>query len=135
MRSFFVGPTTKSIFPATRIEESDHGGLSALLFDDESPRDKLLSALATFGEEHGRTDEDGLVWPSDSSITIAYRLIDTFSDDPAVPLPEYTVPNGDGGILFEWNRGPSAIHIEIDEHGSMELVTYQDGMTVLAETF
>lgn len=64
-------------------------------------------------------EEDGLEMPSREIITEACKFSKQMSRE-AIPAPISVVPNGDGGIVFEWRDGHIFETIEIYADGLKE---------------
>lgn len=69
--------------------------------------------------------------PSLVSVNTAVKLLTTF------PMPEApsVVPNGDGGISFEWERGEMLVGIEIDREGGVRQTIFQGAKLVYSQDF
>ena len=77
-------------------------------------------------------DNDGLGWPSRSVLASAYSLACKMRN-LGEPVPSNIVPNGDGGVVFEWRGGPTYIKVEIDKDGSGECLGFTHGTLVFRE--
>lgn len=91
--------------------------------------------LVEWGRDPGQLADDNLVPPSraavDSAVQKAQEWRDTReSDDEFVPSPQWVVPNGDGGIVFEWREESTAAVIEILDDGSRVCAIFEDGKLV-----
>lgn len=78
-----------------------------------------------WGRRPGREeDEDGLVWPSLTAVGRACDLA-AFLQDIWRP-PDRVVPDGDGGIAFEWYRDLDSISINVQEDGTIEALCFEN---------
>jgi hypothetical protein len=91
--------------------------------------DKLTDSLIAWGLRSAEDDDDGLEWPSRSLLASAYRLACKMRNTN-VPAPSNTVPNGEGGIAFEWRAGPFFTKIEVGKDGSLEFLSFNHGKLV-----
>lgn len=69
--------------------------------------------------------------PTLASINTAVKLLTT------LPMPEApsVVPNGDGGISFEWERGQMLVGIEIDQGGGVRQTIFLGARLVHSQDF
>jgi hypothetical protein len=74
-------------------------------------------------------DEDGIEWPSRSVLTLAYQLACNMRNS-GVQVPSNIVPNGEGGVVFEWRAGPYYVKIEVDKDSSSEYLAFNSGTLV-----
>lgn len=65
-------------------------------------------------------DEDGYVSPSIVSIKLASKFLDAFTTN-SLPVPNWVVTNGDGGIVINFESTDHKMAIEFDESGTQEL--------------
>ncbi len=79
-----------------------------------------LRTLAEWARDPEGLEEDGLLPPSPAALGAAVRLVKAL-DSKTMPPLQWLVPNGDGGIVFEWRQDSFAEKIEILDDGS---VTY-----------
>ncbi len=85
--------------------------------------------LIEWGKDPSRLEDDGIEPPSGAIIGLACDLVRTMRDK-GLPPPLRVVPDGDGGIAFEWKNGPVFQTIEIEEDGSIELITFENSRLV-----
>jgi hypothetical protein len=93
--------------------------------------DATLSKLLQ--DPDSSVDPDSIA-PSPTSIRVAMRLsalLKFLGDD----LPSAVVPDGSGGMIFEWQSGPTSRWLEIADTGAMEHVLIRDGQRVFRRTF
>lgn len=79
--------------------------------------DSQMKAWLSHPEEE---DEDGYVSPSLVSIKLASRLLDACKAN-SLPVPNWVVTNGDGGIVVNFESRDRKMAIEFDESGTQEL--------------
>ncbi|MHB1421927.1 MAG: hypothetical protein ACYC3I_01780 [Gemmataceae bacterium] len=82
--------------------------------------------LVEWGRDPSRFAEDGLAPPSAKAIGAACQIA-LFLRDYDYDAPLRVVPNGDGGIVFERSQGEIFETIEIQEDGSYEWATFNNG--------
>lgn len=93
------------------------------------------SKLIEWGRDPGQVADDDLVLPSHAAVDLAVQKAQVWrdareSDDEFVPSPQWVVPNGDGGIVFEWREESTAAVIEILDDGSVDCAIFEDGKLV-----
>ena len=91
--------------------------------------------LVEWGRDPEELADDDLVPPSHAAVDSAVQEAKVWrdareSDDEFVPLPQWVVPNGDGGIVFEWREGSIARVIEILDDGSVDCAIFEDNKLV-----
>lgn len=91
--------------------------------------------LVEWGRDPGQVADDDLVPPSPAAVDSAVQKAQVWrdareSDDEFVPLPQWVVPNGDGGIVFEWREGSIARVVEILDNGSVDCAIFEDNKLV-----
>lgn len=91
--------------------------------------------LVEWGRDPEELADDDLVPPSHAAVDSAVQEAQVWrdareSDDEFVPLPQWVVPNGDGGIVFEWREGSIARVIEILDDGSVDCAIFEDNKLV-----
>lgn len=80
--------------------------------------------LIEWGRQGGREDEDGVVWPSATTVGRARDLVGCLQD--ICRPPDRVIPNGDGGVAFEWYRGLDSVSIGIEEDGTVEVLRFEN---------
>ncbi|MBN1345416.1 MAG: hypothetical protein JXQ73_22170 [Phycisphaerae bacterium] len=102
----------------------------------EAYRDEWQQLIDTKLVEWGRNprqlEEDDLVAPSVDSVEVACQVAMYFRDDGA-PSPDWVVPNGDGGIVFERSLGTLTKTLEVLQDGSIESIDYRDSKIIRRE--
>jgi hypothetical protein len=88
---------------------------------DKMMDDKLLS---WFGPHVDERDEDGLEWPSRASLASAYNLAKALRGSGA-PAPSGVVPNGEGGVAFEWRQGKLFASLEVKKNAPPEIMVFE----------
>ena len=91
-----------------------------------------VSVLATLKEWAGNPEllrDDGVIEPSLASIYIAIDLATRWRDQEDPP-PQRVVPNGDGGIAFEWWSNSKSVTIEFFEDGEVEVARFADAKLI-----
>lgn len=87
--------------------------------------DKTLRQLKSWmGDQDNLADED-LVPPSDETIEQATKLVKRLRDSSFVS-PMAVVPDGEGGIMFEWRILNVFKSLEVSADGTVELLTFVD---------
>ncbi len=67
--------------------------------------------------------------PTADARDMAVQCCNFFADQEA-PEPSRAIPNGDGGIIFEWESAVCYVSVEVDADGGWECIVYQDGKIV-----
>ena len=93
------------------------------------------SKLIEWGRDPKELADDDLVPPTPAAVDSAVQEAQVWrdareSDDEFVPLPQWVVPNGDGGIVFEWREGSIARVVEILDDGSVDCAIFEDKKVV-----
>ncbi len=91
--------------------------------------------LVEWGRDPGQLADDNLVPPSRAAVDSAVQEAQVWrdareSDDEFVPSPQWVVPSGDGGIVFEWRGESTSAVIEILDDGSVDCAIFEDGRLV-----
>lgn len=112
-------------FTAEEIEP-DILASSAQKRDEEDERwSAMTDQLIHWGYEESDFEVEGLVAPSHIAISRAGKFISMMRNNDW-SLPTGIIADGEGGIVLENKQDPFYERIEIDELGSMKLVTFQD---------
>jgi hypothetical protein len=82
------------------------------------------------GGSHAGVNDGDLQWPARDVLSEAYNLACRMRDS-AVPVPSNIVPNGEGGIVFEWRRGPFFRVVEMGSDRSLEVRQFERSKLVL----
>jgi hypothetical protein len=84
----------------------------------------FVEMLERWMQAPGKTDEDGLVYPTADAIESAAEMIGRFRSQHEKP-PTRLVVDGDGGVAMRWIDGDSIASIEINEDGTGEALWFQ----------
>lgn len=115
--------------PQTRVE-SECLLVSYAPEEDVSAWNELSDSLIGWALHCEEDDEgDGLKWPSRALLAKAYSVACAMRD-AKVPVPSNVVPNGEGGVAFEWQVGPYFTKIELAKDGSSEFLAFDHGKLV-----
>jgi len=75
------------------------------------------------------------VQPADGEFTPPEPWLVEAASDQSLQLraaglqaPDFVVPDGDGGLAFEWRAGATTRSLAVEHDGSMTLLSFQDGM-------
>lgn len=87
--------------------------------------------LIEWGRDPRQLVDDDLVPPSHAVVDLAVQMAQVWRDarefdGQFLPSPQWVVPNGDGGIVFEWSEGSIAAVVEILGDGSVDYATFED---------
>jgi hypothetical protein len=106
------------------------GAWSLLNTENATAWNQLTDSLVGWGLRYAEDDDDELEWPSRSLLASAYSLARRMRDQD-VPAPSNIVPNGEGGVAFEWRAGRLFTEIEVAKDGSSEFLAFDHGKLVL----
>ncbi|MBI3837664.1 MAG: hypothetical protein HY288_06995 [Planctomycetia bacterium] len=85
--------------------------------------------LVEWGRNPRELEDDGLKAPApvaiEKAIELSKRLRKTSS-----PAPTTIVPDGIGGIVFEYRHGGNAATLRISSSGAVEFVEFRDGALI-----
>lgn len=102
------------------------------VWEDEAGRerwDETVDRLIGWWKSVADLEEDDLVPPArpviESALRIAPRLCDV-----KTPPPLRIVPDGEGGIAFEWRHGNVFISMQLDEDNTVTLLRFEDSRLV-----
>ena len=85
--------------------------------------------LLRWWESPSALEDDGLKAPARTVLDTAIQQSSTWRDN-GVPAPSSVVPDGDGGITFEWRNGGFLSRVEILETLEVDLYIIRDGKLV-----
>ena len=88
--------------------------------------------IIEWGCRYAGVKDDDLEWPTRDVLAAAYELARKLQE-ANVPVPSNIVPNGEGGIVFEWRHGPILRVIEGDKDGSFEFLEFRQSRLVIRE--
>ena len=122
---------SESVEPRVRTAAADEGMLSSGRSHEnrrgwESVIDRQL---IEWGRGLDGLECDDIRPPSAVSIRAAIDIA-RFMRDEAESAPVRVVPNGEGGIVFEWAEGREFETVEIDEEGLVEICRFVDSRLV-----
>jgi hypothetical protein len=100
--------------------------------DHRSWNDLIDGRLAEWERQPELLDDEGVEPPSGDIIRLAIGLAQ-FLRDRHVPPPERVVPDANGGLAFEWLKGPVSESIEISDDGSVEYLRFEEGRLTTSE--
>lgn len=87
-------------------------------------------SLVEWGRSPEGLAEIDLIPPTTAAIQVACKLAMWFRDRN-LPAPTRTMPDGDGGLVFERRMGSQVESIEIDSEGLAEYVLVRSGSVVM----
>ncbi len=90
-------------------------------------RTVIDTTLTKWVREPLQLDDDGLKAPSAELISLAEEFAQ-YCATHAVDAPLRIVPDGSGGIVFEWKLGPHFTMVELRADGRMELMCYRNSV-------
>jgi hypothetical protein len=98
-------------------------------FDDDAWQRVVGYQLIKWVRNPGELEDDGLKAPTpaaiEKAIEISKRLLESSS-----PPPTTIVPDGIGGIVFEYRYGENARTLRVSSSGLVEFVEFQDGALI-----
>jgi hypothetical protein len=92
-------------------------------------RDILDHVLVEWARDHSALDDTDFDSPSDQVIAAACQFAQNFRDN-GLPSPTRVVPDGDGGICFEWCAGCLSVSLEISETLSVEMLQFRNNRLI-----
>jgi hypothetical protein len=121
---------SKAVSESETRAEGEHLLVRYASKENVSAWDKLNDSLIDWGLHCEENDEgDGLEWPSRPLLASAYSLACAMRD-AEVPAPSSIVPDGEGGVAFEWRAGSYFTKIELGKDGSSEFLAFDNGKLV-----
>ena len=98
-------------------------------------QDIIDKKLIEWGRNPEELADDDLVPPSHAAVDSAVRKAQEWRDareydNGFVPSPQWVVPNGDGGIVFEWREESTSAVVEVFDDGSAECAIFEDNKLV-----
>ena len=85
--------------------------------------------LIEWGKDTSKLEDEDFKPPTIQSITKAIKFAKS-KRDKLVPSPLRTVPNGDGGIVFERRNGSTFETVEFDENGLQEHSVFENSKLI-----
>lgn len=86
---------------------------------------QITDLFIVWGNEPELLEEDGITAPTPEAISNACLIVIDLRGQN-FPPPMRVVPNGEGGIVFEWQTGQSFSSYEISHNGAGECRTFDD---------
>ena len=86
--------------------------------------------LIEWGKDPSKLKDEDFKPPTIKSITKAIGFAKE-TRDKLLPPPLRTVPNGDGGIVFERRDGEIFQKLEVDENGQLEFSAFENSKLIL----
>lgn len=93
--------------------------------DHERWRDVINEPLIDWGKDPGQLDDGIIRPPSREIVTLASEYGMMVLRENRVPAPDNVVPDGDGGIAFNWYSDNDLTTIEFGEDGTIELIVFE----------
>ena len=90
----------------------------------------IIDRFASFC--HAGAEDDGLEWPARDVWSDAYKLACRMRD-AGVPVPFNIVPNGEGGVAFEWRKGTNLMEVEMGSDRSLEFRHFRNAKLVFRD--
>ena len=97
---------------------------AASLSQEQSGWNVALEKLQRWSFEPSALFDEDIVAPSPAALEAAVALATEFKNEGLVP-PQWVVPSGDGGIVFEHREGVVAEVLEISDDGAAELLRFR----------
>jgi hypothetical protein len=119
------GPVTE---PETRAE-GEHLLVRYAPEENTTAWSQWTDSLIGWGVRYAEDDDD-VVWPNRALLATAYKLACRMRDED-VPAPWNVVPDGEGGIAFEWRAGRHFAKLVVATDGSLEFLAFSQGKLVL----
>lgn len=94
--------------------------------------DKLLHRFASYVFDV--RDDDDLEWPGRDPLAVACRVAQDLRNAGVAP-PTGVVPDGEGGLAFEWRNADLFSSLEVKKDGSVELRQFHGGRLLRRQRF
>ena len=94
---------------------------------------KLVDTLADWERDPDDLEDEGVEPPDVPAIRLASDLAEMMRDRNIEP-PGRKVPNGDGGLLFQWRSDQTTWTVEFDIDGSVESSLVRSGRLVCRQS-
>jgi hypothetical protein len=107
----------------------------AVLGNGASPAawQKILDrTLIAWSRDPRELEDDGLRAPTSEILALAGEFA-MFCQRQGMAAPLRVVPDGAGGIAFEWKMAPSFVTVEIHADGRMEMMRFHNSKLVSRE--
>jgi hypothetical protein len=98
--------------------------------DDKSAWQTLIEeTLKEWQRDPGALDEDDLEPPTLAILPVVIEVAKALRDNSVDP-PLRVVPNGEGGVVFEWRDRPWFWSLEVEHTGLLTLSLFRDGRLI-----
>ena len=126
-----IGTEKHQSIVGTQVASDDSLAVNAERF--EAARQEwdvsVLAKLTEWAENPELLRDEGVIEPSLVSIHVAIN-VGTQLRNQEDPPPHRVVPNGDGGIAFEWWSSSKSVTIEFFEDGEVEVARFADSKLI-----
>lgn len=92
--------------------------------------DRIAAWAPAEGEPDERTDEDGYRLPTRKAVALAFQIVVRLREG-GVTCPEWIVQDGNGGIDFEWRGDNRAETLNMNAHGKLELMKFENSKLIM----
>lgn len=93
----------------------------------------INTKLIEWGRNPDGLEDDDLIPPSKSVVQTAIQLAQGARDARSIP-PDWIIPDGDGGIVFEWREASRAVKLELLDDGSAECLVFDHNRLLFRKT-
>jgi hypothetical protein len=93
----------------------------------------INTKLIEWGRHPDQLEDDDLIPPSKSVVQTAIQIAQGARDARRIP-PDWIIPDGDGGIVFEWREANRAVKLELLDDGSAECLFFDHDRLLFRET-
>lgn len=96
----------------------------------ESWESTIDQKLIEWGRNPALLQDEAVIPPTREALATAFKLARRLEKDRPQAPPSRTMPDGDGGVVFEWRRGCRLDALEISDQGAVEFLTFIDDRLV-----
>lgn len=130
MNTLKASKEIRRVAPASQ-GASDGGLFSSQKLDNWRKWSKIMDyTLIPWGSDPSRFDDEDTEGPTPQAITAAYEVAQQLRE-AAVPVPDWVVHTGDGGIAFRWGTpGKLITTVEFDRDGNASDYTLENSKMV-----
>jgi hypothetical protein len=114
------------LFPSSGSRQQCSSTAIRLVLDEEGWRPLIDQQLVEWGLNPASLEDDGVSPPSAIAIHLASRLA-LILRDRGQRAPTRIVPDGSGGISFEWESDRIFTTVNISPSGAIEGALFKDG--------
>lgn len=93
--------------------------------DEPAEWTRIHGLLSDWSRKQVGRDEDGIDWPAPAILDVAINLARLLEGRGLSP-PTRVVPNGEEGVVFEFQHERQLQTIEVDAEGCIELCRFED---------